>query len=1655
MCTRLLPPLLLLQLLTPSLRAAPPRISEFMADNAAVLADQDGAFTDWIEIHNPGPDAVNLQNYALSDDRAALLKWKFPAVSLASGGRLKVFASGKNRAVAGSELHTNFMLSAEGEYLALVAPDATVLQKFDPYPPQKENVSYGIPEHLLTTSHLTGAGSVLVPASAETLPAGWNAPGFTPGQEWGALAAPPGAGFDVATAAPNPANISSVGTAVQSTTFSTYTATLGRNGNLTDFTQTLSSDTAPFWQLNLNSVARVDQVTVRSRGDGCCGSRLRDITIDLLDAAGGLIRTSGLLNPENTGYVYPAGPASLTLDIVALTGTWVDGVKSVRVRRTADPDLSGSGGQGTDDEKNSLSLGEVEVIGVAGRGVINLARTGSPAPSAAQSSTVSPNTASLGIDNNLTNFTQTAAGAVNPSWTLNLRRRALIQSVLLHNRGDGNFLNRLRDITVSILDADGTTVIYTSPLLNPENQLLSPRTLTMGTTVALYGQYIKISRTTDPDWSGQGGSGTADDASVLSLGEVVVHGRDVSGVQSLIRTDLLATMSNVSASAYFRIPFTVTDPSRLLSMALNMRYDDGFIAYLNGVRVAAQNAPAELPWNAAATADRLPTDMFTATSFDLFAARSSLTVGTNVLAVHGLNSSATDAEFLMQPDLVCTTMEPAPAAAYLENATPGNPNNTSWYIGEVADTVFSHKRGFYENPFQVTITSTTPGTQIYYTINNSDPSQTNGQLFTGPIPITGTTVLRARAYLADYQPTNVDTHTYVFLNDVTAKPKVTMSTSGAVTGLAANIPAGWPTNAATNGGQAFNWGFDNASKALYTQAQLRESLTQLPIISVVSQQNNLTDPVTGIYVNGVSHGDAWERPGSIEMLDYSKPGATPEAGHGEFSLACGLRIRGGASRGDSSTKHSFRVFFRKTYGPGKLAYRLYGADGAAEFENIDLRGSQNYSWSQSAGDSEETMVRDPFARITLGALGQPHTRSRYCHLFLNGLYWGIFDIHERAENSFGESYLGGDKDDYDSIKCGDRYTLNFKTEATDGYLSLNPDGTKAAWKDLWDRAFLLRATPTNANYFRLLGRNPDGTRNPEFPVLLDIDNLIDYMLVIFYTGDGDATLSSFLGNNMPNNWFSLRDRKGTRGFTFYCQDGEHTLLAPNWGVDRTGPYLSGSNSTVFDWSNPQWIHDALRLNAEYKLRFADHVQKHFFNGGALVPAVAKQRWVDKAAQINKAIRVYAARYSIASAGERSWTTKINQIRDSFFDARQNVILNQLRTDLLWPVLAPTSFSQFGGIVTPGYALTMTQPAAGTVYYTMDGTDPRTVGTGIPSPSALTYAAPVILTTPGTVSARVLNGTVWSALTTAWFGVALEAAAPSNLNLTEIHYHPAEPSSLAELAVSTDADDYEFIELTNVSAISSVDLDGVRFTAGLTTVALGHEILRPGEHGVFVKNAAAFAARYGRMIPAPRILGVFTAGNLSNGGESVILSGKSGDLRSLVYSDTAPWPVAPDGKGQSLTLIQPSPLTDHTLPANWRGSATPGGSPGRSDAPHYTSWLATQGQTSDNDDTDGDGLKTLMEYALGTPPGIAGTVSPTVAVDAGGFPVVSIRHSALAVDVTLSPESSPAMESWSRAGFIQLDQTPGPDGTLTTRWRMEQPLDSQSTWFVRVSANLRP
>jgi len=118
-------------------------INEFMAANRSTLADEDGDFSDWIKLHNTGSETENLDGWFLTDNPQNLMEWRLPAVELPPDGYLTVFASGKDRGSAASELHTNFKLDSMGEYLALVQPDGlTIASEFAPYPPQLADVSY-------------------------------------------------------------------------------------------------------------------------------------------------------------------------------------------------------------------------------------------------------------------------------------------------------------------------------------------------------------------------------------------------------------------------------------------------------------------------------------------------------------------------------------------------------------------------------------------------------------------------------------------------------------------------------------------------------------------------------------------------------------------------------------------------------------------------------------------------------------------------------------------------------------------------------------------------------------------------------------------------------------------------------------------------------------------------------------------------------------------------------------------------------------------------------------------------------------------------------------------------------------------------------------------------------------------------------------------------------------------------------------------------------------------------------------------------------------------------------------------------------------------------------------------------------------------------
>jgi hypothetical protein len=460
---------------------------------------------------------------------------------------------------------------------------------------------------------------------------------------------------------------------------------------------------------------------------------------------------------------------------------------------------------------------------------------------------------------------------------------------------------------------------------------------------------------------------------------------------------------------------------------------------------------------------------------------------------------------------------------------------------------------------------------------------------------------------------------------------------------------------------------------------------------------------------------------------------------------------------------------------------------------------------------------------------------------------------------------------------------------------------------------------------KVQGKNPDGSDNSDDEALLDVDNLIDYMLVILYTGNVDGPITMFTADTgMPNNFYAIRDRTGREGFRFLVHDAEHTLLQVS--EDRTGPFPVGEQLSQF---NPQWLHQQLMQNAEYRMRFADHVQKAFFNGGALTPEASRERMLARVAELAPAVLAESARWGDTLAAvpytPADWRREVDWILNTYLPQRSAIVLEQLRADGLYPLReAPTLLVDgaptTGGRVTPGTELRLLA-SYGFVYYTLDGTDPRLPGGGL-SASARRYdGSPLALDGRVTVRSRVLDSGAWSALAEATFS-ANGVASAANLAVTELMYNPAAPSGSEP---SVDREEFEFIELRNIGPYA-IDLSGVRFTTGITFdfTGAGLSTLAPGAYVILAKNPEAFRARYGA-ISSLTVLGPYD-GNLSNGGERLTLVGADGAvIRDFTYDDASPWPTSPDGGGPSLTAIN---LTaDLNNPANWQASTAVGGSPG--------------------------------------------------------------------------------------------------------------------------------
>ncbi len=649
---------------------------------------------------------------------------------------------------------------------------------------------------------------------------------------------------------------------------------------------------------------------------------------------------------------------------------------------------------------------------------------------------------------------------------------------------------------------------------------------------------------------------------------------------------------------------------------------------------------------------------------------------------------------------------------------------------------------------------------------------------------------------------------------------------------------------------------------------LPASVRSLPVISIVTSTNHLfsTNGIMGIqggtyasgpwqavspgdFHNPSKHGLAWERPTSVEFI-------RPED-HAGFQIDCGIRVQGSdyqRPRLTPASKFSFRLYFRNDYGPGRLEYPLFPLTGVQGFDQLVLRAGFN--------EQGNPFIRDEIHRRLSHDMGSIASHGTLAVVFVNGVYYSSspwYNPCERVHEEFLQTHVGG-SDEWDVV--GPSFA---QSAGVPGVI----DGDRANFQSLV--SYVNNNTVTSQTVYTNIAR------------WLDLTNFADYCILNAYAAMGDWP---------ANNWRAGKDRGASGPWRFIVWDAEWGMGIYGRAVTINcftesggGPSDSGLGSVGS--SEIAQLYNRLRGSPEFRLLWADRIQRHFFNGGALTGQNITNRFNELRAELSQLIP--GMDISI-----------LNWARD-----RQAIFFSHMPPYGLTAYTNAPGFNQFGGRVPAGFSLLITN-TGGTIYYTSDGSDPRTAFTSAVSPSAVTYSSPVILNNTVTIRARALTGGNWSALTEATFSVG-SLGIP--LRFTEIMYNPPGGSL------------HEFIELQNLSGValdvSGMYLDGVTFRFNEGTIFPGGARVVLGSD----TDTNAWKAQYPGVSP----VGWFS-GNLNNAGERLSLFDKSDHLITTVdYSDGGGWPTAADGGGRSLEIVNAS--GDPDAPANWKASAANNGTPG--------------------------------------------------------------------------------------------------------------------------------
>lgn len=549
---------------------------------------------------------------------------------------------------------------------------------------------------------------------------------------------------------------------------------------------------------------------------------------------------------------------------------------------------------------------------------------------------------------------------------------------------------------------------------------------------------------------------------------------------------------------------------------------------------------------------------------------------------------------------------------------------------------FSLPHGIYDSSsITVAISHDDPSADVYYTTDGSMPSHLSNR-YTSPLLISQTTILRAVLVKNNENVSPITTASYLFLSSFLSQP---------------NNPEGYPDK----------WGKytqrSGTAKADYEMdpemtgdPDLRDKIAQglytLPILSIVSDKDNFfshekNSETGGIYIYtgppvGDNTGNGWTRQASAELFGGPQ--------QHDFTTDCGVRLHGGHGRlPEKNPKHSFRLVFKKEYGPSKLEYPLFG--DSAEFDQLVLRCHFGNSWQHQdpVRRPRGQYTRDVWARRMQRKMGHTAVDALYVHLFLNGMYWGLYNIAERVDEQFGKSHFGGKKSEYDVVKIEEEGGRHLDAS----------EGTLAKWNRMIET---VGKASDDTYYYMLQGKDASGNDDATIEPLLHIESFIDYMIINQYAGNTDWD---------HHNWYALAHREDkSKGFRFLCWDSEQIFESSS---DNVVPDNEGKNY-------PTGIFHALLKNDKFANRYLRRAQELLSDGGMLSERSVVQVWDSLYNVISLAVYDESARWGDYRRDVHAYTSKgelytvdnhymkeRNRLLNNYFPYRSAKVLKDIQT----------------------------------------------------------------------------------------------------------------------------------------------------------------------------------------------------------------------------------------------------------------------------------------------------------------------------------------------------------------------------------------------------------